>query len=79
MVEFKNGTDLNFVDINSEEFRIYVYDNGFEYRINDPLKLHVSSAGGHRVFDSSGHSHYVAKGWRVVKWKAREGQPHFVK
>ena len=81
-MEFKNESNNKFTDISSEEVRTYRFvDNGYwtEVVIEKPLKLHVSKAGGHRVFDESGTSHYIPKGWRHLTWKAKKGQPHFVK
>lgn len=72
-------TDLpNFSDIDSEEFRTYVFKDG-EITINSPLKLNVSNSGGHRVFDAQGISHYIPSGWIHLFWKAKENQPNFVK
>lgn len=79
MIEFKNQSGLDFVDISSEEYRVYKYADGSEYKVQGPQKLHVSKAGEHRLFDESGLSHYVCKGWCAIQWKAKEGQPHFVK
>ncbi len=77
MAEFKNGTDLRFVDISSEQFREYVFPVG-NVRIENPLQLNVSK-NGHRVFDAQGTSHYIPQGWIHLKWQVREGQPNFVK
>jgi len=76
-VVFKNESDNKFVDISSEEFRKYDFDNN-SVTIDQPLWLSVSS-GGHRIFDAQGISHYVPKGWIHLSWKAKEGYPHFVK
>lgn len=78
-MEFKNESGLEFIDISSEQQRVYEFDNGHRYTITAPLKLNVSKAGGHRIFDASGQSHYIPKGWVALSWRAREGQPHFVK
>lgn len=78
-MEFNNASGLEFFDISTETQRVYVFNNGFEYRITQPLKLNVSKAGGHRVFDASGRSHYIPKGWAALYWNSREGRPHFVK
>jgi hypothetical protein len=75
---FINESENKFVDIDSEEFRIYRYPNKEEVRIDGPLKLAVS-AGGHRLFDAEGFSHYVPKGWIHLKWKPLPGKPNFVK
>lgn len=75
---FNNQSANKFVDISSEEFRTYVFSNGSEVTIQAPLQLSVN-AGGHRLFDAEGVSHYIPKGWIHLKWKAKAGQPHFVK
>lgn len=78
MTDFINKSGLDFVDISSEEWRIYDFGNAI-IRIDGPQRLNVSKAGGHRLFDKDGVSHYIPSGWKHLKWKAREGQPHFVK
>lgn len=77
MAEFKNGTDLKFSDISSEQFREYTFPMGV-VRIENPLQLNVSK-NGHRVYDGQGTSHYIPQGWIHLKWQVREGQPNFVK
>lgn len=77
--EFKNESGLTFSDISSEAFRVYEFSNGKEIRIDEPLRLNVSPSGGHRLFDASGTSHYIPKGWIHLKWKVKLGQPNFVK
>lgn len=79
MTEFNNQSGLEFTDISSEEFRQYEFPCGRRLRIKEPLWLHVSEAGGHRVFDNTGVSHYIPGTWIHLFWKAKEGQPHFVK
>jgi hypothetical protein len=74
---FINESENKFIDIGSEEYRIYRFPEG-EVRIDAPRLLSVS-AGGHRVFDDSGVSHYIPKGWIHLRWKAWEGKPNFVK
>lgn len=81
--DFNNASGLEFTDISSEDWRSYtfVYPDGkpFDLVIDKPLKLHVSESGGHRLWDAQGISHYVPFGWTHLRWKARQGQPHFVK
>jgi len=67
-----------WVDISSEQFRIYVFDNGDSIVIDEPQWLHIST-GGHRIVDSNEVSYYVRYGWRCIRWVAFEGQPHFVR
>ena len=72
-----NQSDLTLNDISSEDWR--EYDFGSQaVRIVKPLALNVSKAGGHRVIDAEGVSHYVPKGWIHLSWKSKEGQPHLV-
>lgn len=75
---FINESGLKFTDISSEKYRQYVFGKDI-VTIIEPLWLHVSSSGGHRLFDAAGKSHYVVKGWHEIQWEAKEGQPHFVK
>lgn len=77
-MSFINESDNVFVDISSEEYRIYTFSGNEEVKITGPRLLSIS-AGGHRLFDNDGVSHYVPKGWIHLRWKAREGQPNFVK
>lgn len=79
MREFNNQSGLDFTDISSEEFREYLFGKHRRVRIDKPLWLHVSSSGGHRILDSDGISHYIPLTWFHLYWKAKEGQPHFVK
>ena len=78
---FSNKSANTFTCVASETFREYVYfEDGKEsvLRIEQPLYLAVTQHG-HRVFDAEGVSHYVAKGWRSIRWKVHLGQPNFVK
>ncbi len=81
-MELINQSPNNFVDISSEAFRTYTFPgtNGdvFDISVINPTHLSVS-ASGHRLFDESGLSHYIPKGWIHLRWKAKEGKPHFVK
>ncbi len=77
-MELKNESSNKFVDISSEESRHYDFPGGDTVHISKPCWLSVSS-GGHRLLDADGVSHYVPKGWFHLRWKAKEGQPHFVK
>jgi hypothetical protein len=76
-VEFRNESANKFVDISSEQYRVYTFAEA-SVKIDNPQQLSVS-AGGHRLFDGQGNSWYIPKGWISLSWKAREGQPHFVK
>jgi hypothetical protein len=69
------------IDISSEEFRVYTYDGGRVFRIEDPAELHVihdENGTTHRVVDKGGMTHRPERGWIGISWKPREGQPAFV-
>jgi hypothetical protein len=78
MTEFKNESGLEFTDISSEARRLYVFPGGDRVHLREPLYLHVSD-NGHRVFTANGESHYIPFGWIHLSWRAKDGQPHFVK
>ncbi len=75
---FKDEADLSWNDISSEAYRVYDFGDN-EVQITNPLKLNVSRSGGHRLFDGEGISHYIPAGWKHLYWKAKPGQPNFVK
>jgi len=77
MVDFKNGTDKKFVDVSSEEWREYDFIEK-KIRIENPIALCVTD-NGHRVFDAQGTSHYIPMGWIHLYWRARPGEPNFVR
>lgn len=75
-IEFINNSGLEFKDISSEVARTYHFAER-SFTIDQPLRLHVSASGGHRIFDASGKSHYVPAGWLHLEWTAKAGRPHF--
>lgn len=77
-IGFENESGLEFTDISSEAWRMYSFENGETIRIEKPLQLHVS-AEGHRIYDAEGVSHYIPMKWIHLSWKAKEGQPNFVR
>lgn len=76
--DFKHETDHKWTDISSEAFRVYEFPDK-DVRIEKPLLLSVSKAGGHRVWDAQGVSHYVPNGYRHLYWKVKPDKPNFVK
>jgi len=77
--DFRNATPHTFDDISTEQYREYVFPD-CTIKIENPVALNVNySSGGHRVLDGNGISHYVPSGWRELKWKASDNNPHFVK
>jgi hypothetical protein len=77
---FNNQSGLEFTDISSKDSRDYHFPNGKTLFISEPLYLNVSKTGGHRIFDAAGYCYYIQprEGW-YIRWKPREGYPHFVK
>lgn len=79
MPNFKNESGLEFTDISSEQVRTYNFGQKGFIKIEQPLKLNVSSSGGHRVYDASGTSHYIPSGWLELTWRVKDNAPNFVK
>ena len=77
-IELRNESKNVFVDISSEMYREYVYQNGTVV-IEGPQWLSVSNSGGHRILDNQGVSHYIPPGWIHLFWKVPDDKPHFVK
>jgi hypothetical protein len=70
---------LEFKDISSEKYREYIFPYFWKgnVRIKNPLKLHVSESGGHRIIDAQGKSHYIPNKWVHLWWKVKPGCKHF--
>lgn len=78
-MELRNDSENKFTEIASEEYREYRLSDGDWLRI-EATHLHVSASGGHRLLDRHGVSWYLkASDWNALRWKAKDGQPHFVK
>lgn len=75
-MQLQDSLNREWVDISSEKYRRYVFPDGV-VEIVEPLNLHVSESGGHRVFN--GRSWYIPPTWIAIEWEAKDGQPHFVK
>lgn len=71
----------NAIDITSEEYRVYHYANGAEFRINAPRALHVLTDDkgiSHRVEAEDGCTYRPERGWVGISWQPKPGQPAFV-
>lgn len=83
LLEFKdliNESQLKFTDISSETRRTYLKGWGVVEDIYNPIALHVSESGGHRILDAQGKCYYIKPDcWNKIQWRVKEGQPHFVK
>jgi hypothetical protein len=78
--DLRNKGSYEFIDISTEEYRTYRNPVGDLFlHIVEPIALAVSESG-HRVLDADGTSYWInATDFAVVEWRAKEGQPHFVK
>ncbi len=74
--KFINTSGLEFKDISTEQFRTYVYANGFRVKIEHPIKVSIKKNGNHRVWDGES-SFWIREGFMIIIWKAKEGLPHF--
>jgi len=73
----KEENELEFKDLTDELYRVYDWLDGKTLIINNPVKLNVSSSGGHRVLDDDNISHYIPSGWKHLYWKVKEGKKPF--
>jgi len=69
MKQATNNPDIEFKDISHERYRTYIFPQGEEVRIENPVKLHVSESGGHRVQDDNSVAHYIPSGWIHLYWE----------
>lgn len=76
MTELTNNPDLKFVDISSEEWRIYYFDDDLGVKIDEPVAINRSSTG-HRIVDASGIAHFIPNAWIQLKWKVKEEAPYY--
>ena len=67
-----------FNNITSELSRTYRFPGDELVVIKNPVAINVSRAGGHRVIDDEGKTHYIPKGWIELVWHAKDGEPHVV-
>lgn len=85
MIQLRNQTDKEFIDISSELWRRYYFPTtsdrleGEEVTIFEPRWLSVSENGAARILDEAGFCHYIPFGWIHLEWQVREDGPHFVK
>jgi hypothetical protein len=75
--EFSHTTDLMFHDLNTEEYREYIYNNGGVLRVLQPWKLGISKSGNHRVATRDGFSYIIVPNWIAIRIKKKEGAPSF--
>lgn len=61
--EIRVAEELDFKDISEEKTRVYYFPNGDEFVVHEPVALHVSASGGHRIIEASGRSVYIKGTW----------------
>lgn len=66
------------IDISSEQFREYIYDDGNVLVIHDPLELYITQSGSHRVIAADGRTYRPTPGYLGISWRPKAGHPAFV-
>ncbi|NJR72280.1 MAG: hypothetical protein HC782_04445 [Gammaproteobacteria bacterium] len=66
------------IDISSEQYRIYSYEDNKFCKIENPLTLYVTENGTHRIVDAQGLTHRPSPGYLLISWLPKEGAPNFV-
>ncbi|QGZ14241.1 hypothetical protein PP940_gp172 [Rhizobium phage RL2RES] len=74
--EIRVPESMDFSSLESEDCRVYTYNDDFEFLIESPIALHVRESGAHTVIDAYGLVHYVPAGWRVLSWDPKPGEMH---
>ena len=76
-IKLINEGQYEFIDISNEEWREYLWP---DYTIHvDGVQWLAVSGSGHRLLDIDGISHYIPFGWKHLRWKVKNGRPHFVR
>jgi len=75
--KFINDSENKFKDISAESYRTYVWGENDILFIENPMRLHVSESGGHRVASLNGQQFYIKPGWKYIVWGVDEGKAHF--
>ncbi|RWE37415.1 hypothetical protein [Mesorhizobium sp.] len=69
---------LTKADVSSEMWREYVFADGFNYTVPNPITLYIKrkpEGDSHRVVDATGVIHYIPIGWRILRWKNLPDRP----
>lgn len=67
---------MEFKSISAEKFRVYEFPDR-NVKIDNPLWLHVSKSGGHRILDDKEVSHYIPTGWVHLYWESQASNDGF--
>lgn len=60
---------LHWKKIDHELYRVYVFPDGKEVRIEKPALINISKSGGARILDSNNVSHYIPFKWIHLYWE----------
>lgn len=75
MVELKEVTDdLEWKNIDHEKYRVYVFPNEEEVRIEEPVLINISKSGGARILDANNVSHYIPYKWIHLYWETNDNK-----
>jgi len=77
MRQVTNNESLEFKDLTSEDFRTYYFSDGESVTLVEPVALHVSASGGHRVMTADGVAHYIPPRWIHLFWVNKPDLPAF--
>lgn len=75
--EFENKSDRTFVNISSEDVRIYNLADGREITIENPIALSTNSTS-HYVVDGTVRRIPFDATKDVLTWRVAAGKPHVV-
>lgn len=70
------SAEVTPTDITNEEYRVYSYANGAEYRIDGPQQLYIfegKSGWTQRIVDANGVTHRPSPGFVAIRWKPTAG------
>jgi hypothetical protein len=74
----------DWMSVENEAYREYVYPDNWVYRIDNPVKVIIKrkpEGDSHRVVskDADGNpiSHYVRAGWLAIRWAGVDGSEAF--
>lgn len=70
------AANLEWQDLSGEAERTYIFADGSEVTIKNPLKLSVKrkpEGDSHRVI-ADGQSYYIRAGWLAIRWTPKQGR-----
>jgi len=68
----KVNMDMEWQNIDHEEYRVYIFSWDKKVRIDKPVLINVSKSGGHRILDAEDVSHYIPSGWVHLYWETND-------